>query len=300
MRPQVSALLAFAPGVDICLADLLERSVPSRYSFNDWGVKGLPSITFKSGGFVIADRQKDKVIIVGCSDSCMQTPFDLIDEFEFWGVNNLYWTLPNRPFTRWFEIHQIIQNDRGIWERRGKTVFREMPIESYLKQLAVLDIPTYMRQINPLIPKSELFPYDELAARFGNYFTNTISWEIALAITLGFKEIHITGVDMACDTEYGHQRPSCEYFLGVAAGLGIKIWTPDTCDLLKARFLYGRDEPEELQFRQKLDEILHNLNAKLKSENQKMENAKQEMIKYHGAIVGVQNVDKIWKNITGG
>jgi hypothetical protein len=69
---------------------------------------------------------------------------------------------------------------------------------------------------------------------------------------------------------------------------------------LKTRFLYGRDEPEELQFRQKLNEILKNLNAKLKSENTKMENAKQEMCKYHGAILGVQNVDKIWKNITGG
>lgn len=249
---------------------------------------------------MVLERHKDKVCIIGCSDSCTQTPFDRYEEFEFWGVNNLYWTLPGKPFTRWFELHQIKQNEKGVWERRGKTEFRDMTIEFYLKQLAILDIPVYMREVNPLVPKSVAFPYDELASRFGNYFTNSISWQIALAIALDFQEIHVLGVDMACDTEYGHQRPSCEYFLGIAAGLGKKIWLPDTCDLLKTRFLYGRDEPEELQFRQKMDEILKHLNAKMVSETKKMENAKQEAIKYHGAIVGVQNVDKIWKNITGG
>jgi len=224
----------------------------------------------------------------------------LAEQFEFWGVNNLYWTLPNKPFTRWFEIHQIMQDEQGKWLRRGKYVFREMPVEVYLHQLEALGIPVYMRERNPLVTKSEPFPYDEIVEKFGTYFTNTISWQIALAISMGFKEIHVTGVDMACDTEYGHQRPSCEYFLGIAAGMGIKIWLPDTCDLLKTRFLYGKDEPEELQFRQKLDEILRNLNIKLKAENTKMENAKQEMCKYMGAILGVQNVDKIWKNQTGG
>ena len=249
---------------------------------------------------MVTEREKDKVCIVGCSDSCKQTPADQPDEYEFWGVNNLMWTMPKVPWTRWFEIHQIQQNERGVWERRGLEVFREMPTVMYLQQVDALKIPTYMREINPLVEKSELFPYDDLVSKFGNYFTNTISWEIALAIDLGFKEIRIYGVDMACDSEYGHQRPSCEYYLGVAAGLGIKIWTPDTCDLLKTRFLYGKDEPEETQFRQKLSEILGNLNSKLKSENAKMEAAKQEVCKYHGAIVGVQNVDKIWKNITGG
>jgi hypothetical protein len=249
---------------------------------------------------VIADRLKDKVCIVGCSDSCHQVPADQADEFEFWGVNNLMWTLPRVPWTRWFEIHQIVQVPNGVWERRGDAVFREMPVAMYLRQLADLDITVYMREVNPLVPKSERMPYEDLASRFGNYFTNTISWEIAMAIALDFKEIRVYGVDMACDSEYGHQRPSCEYFLGVAAGLGIKIWLPDTCDLLKSRFLYGRDEPEELQFRQKLTEVLKNLNAKLRSENEKMEKAKQEVCKYHGAVIGIQNVDKIWKNITGG
>jgi hypothetical protein len=246
------------------------------------------------------ERQRDKVCIVGCCDSCNLTPFDQPDDYEYWGVNNLFWTLPGKPFTRWFEIHQIYQSENGVWLRRNNMMFRNLTVQAYLEQLTALDIPVYMREPNPLVPKSEQFPYDALVEKFGGYFTNTISWEIALAIDMGFKEIGIYGVDMACDTEYGHQRPSCEYLLGIAAGMDIKVWIPDTCDLLKTRFLYGKDEPEELLFRKKLEEIQRNLKAKLASESQKMENAKQEMCKYHGAISGVENVDKIWKNVSGG
>jgi len=38
--------------------------------------------------------KKTKVAIVGCADSNKQVPFDRADEFEFWGVNNLYLTMP--------------------------------------------------------------------------------------------------------------------------------------------------------------------------------------------------------------
>ena len=41
---------------------------------------------------VAPTRTKDKVCIVGCSDSRGQAPFHLKDEFEFWGVNNLFLT----------------------------------------------------------------------------------------------------------------------------------------------------------------------------------------------------------------
>lgn len=267
---------------------------------NPGGNNAPRSYTHLEGSFMLPERQREKVCIIGCSDSCMQTPFHLADEFEFWGVNNLFWTLPKGIWNRWFEIHQITQNEQGVWIRRGDPVFRKIPVEIYLQQVNSLQVPTYMREANPLVDKSEPFPYDEMVSKFGGYFINTISWEIAFAIAMGFKEIRIYGVDMAVDTEYHHQRPSCEYFLGIAAGLGIKIWLPDTCDLLKTRFLYGKDEPEELQFRQKMEEVLRNLTNSLKEQMKKLDTAKDEVAKYHGAITGVTQVDKIWKNITGG
>ena len=57
-------------------------------------------------------------------------------------------------------------------------------------------------------------------------------------------ELGVYGVDMMVGgefhgTEYGYQRPSCEVFLGYAAGLGIEVTLPDESDLLAAAFDYG-------------------------------------------------------------
>ena len=64
-----------------------------------------------------APAKKEKVCIVGCSNTKDLAPFDLADEFEFWGVNNLFLTLPDKPWTRWWEIH-LIEYEDGKWLRR--------------------------------------------------------------------------------------------------------------------------------------------------------------------------------------
>ena len=79
-------------------------------------------------------------------------------------------------------------------------------------------------------------------AHFGKYFTNTVSWMIAYGIIANFRKIGVYGVDMAQDSEYAHQRPSCEYFLGWAQGAGIQIDVPRSSDLLKAPYLYGYED----------------------------------------------------------
>ena len=38
--------------------------------------------------------------------------------------------------------------------------------------------------------------------------------------------------------EYSYQRPSVEYFVGIARGMGIKVYVPEKCDLLKAMWMY--------------------------------------------------------------
>ncbi len=44
------------------------------------------------------------------------------------------------------------------------------------------------------------------------------------------------------NSEYAHQRPSAEFFLGVAFGRGIELHIPPGSDLLKATHLYGFEE----------------------------------------------------------
>ena len=122
-------------------------------------------------------KKKDKVCIVGCSDSKSETPFHLKDEFEFWGVNNLFLSMPG-PWSRWFEIHQITC-EGGKWLRRGKDEFRGQPVADYLQQLGKLPFPVYCQQPNPFMPNAVAFPFKQIIDRFGTYFTNTISWPVS-------------------------------------------------------------------------------------------------------------------------
>jgi len=243
-------------------------------------------------------RTKDKVCIVGCADSKGEAPFHLEKEFEFWGVNNLYGTMKG-PWSRWFEIHEI-KKEGEQWLRRGKADFRGQPVKDYLEGLQRIGCPVYMQAGNPIVTNAVPYPLEAIVKNFSNYFTNTISYEVALAIHEGFKEIHMVGVDMAVDSEYWHQRPSVEMYLGVAIGRGIKVWLPDSCDLLKTRFLYGFQEKQELPYRAKLDQMRVTLGKKQDRSRQAASLEQRKVDQYEGALITLREVDKTWKNVTGG
>ena len=138
-----------------------------------------------------------RLAIVGCSDSKNLAPYDDPD-IEIWSVNNAYGHI--KRYSRWFEIHTIEFKD-GHFSRRWNRDFRGLDVDIYLSHLAALDCPVYMQKHWDCIPKSVAFPVDEVIKHFGDdrYFTNTISYQIALAIMEGFKEIQVWGVDMAVD-----------------------------------------------------------------------------------------------------
>jgi len=240
--------------------------------------------------------KKEKVAIVGCADSREQTPWHREAEFEYWGVNNLYLTTPG-PWTRWFDIHSFKQDPiTKKWLRRGNNDFRGMPVEKYLADMQALDIPVYMQKPVSLVPNAVLYPIKDIMLRFEDYFTNTVSYEIALAIMSGFKEIWILGVDMAVDTEYYWQRPSCEYFIGLARGLGITVYLPDECDLLKTRFLYGYHEEMELAFSKKVKSMRKSMLQRQNKAFNQLEMAKKQLEQYAGAISAASEIEKIWSN----
>lgn len=179
-------------------------------------------------------NKKSKVYIVGFAPSWAETKWDDKDA-EIWCLNEFYKigkTVPNFRADRWFEIHD--RNSKSKATPEHQQFLRTCPC------------PVYMWKKYEDIPNSVRFPKDEIVQFFeekgysgARYFTNSISWFIALAIYEGFKEISVTGVDMATDSEYGWQRPSCEYWLGVCDGLGIKLHIPASSDLLKCTQLYG-------------------------------------------------------------
>jgi len=186
------------------------------------------------------DRERigDKVAIVGCAETSKDKVKKLYkrEGWEIWGINTLWKStqhiIPHA--TRWFMVHKY---DRAINEKG------DFDMWDWLK--AQKNFPIYMLgtdEKDAEVPMRIDYPRKEITETFGSYFTNSISWEIALAIYEGFKEIHLYGVEMALSGEYGYQRPSVEYFIGLARGLGIKVFLPERCDLLTTVTLYGYDD----------------------------------------------------------
>ena len=181
---------------------------------------------------------KRRVAIVGFALSSRDKAPFTDPEVEIWGVNELYKAVPRIDVL--FELHDrfwLTQKERN---------------PEHLKWLQETSIPVYMLDHYEDIPRSIRFPIELIVKEFGTYFTNSISYLIALAIYLKFDEIGIYGVDMATDSEYGSQRPSVEYFIGVARGRGIDVILPAECDLCKTMHMYGYHDNEITELAKKV------------------------------------------------
>ena len=107
------------------------------------------------------------------------------------------------------------------------------------KELAKFEKEVIMQESFVNIPKSIKYPLNEIVQKFhSTYFLCTMNYQIALAMYLGYKELHLYGFNMIFNDDL-IQRWSMEYWLGRAEQSGIKIVIPDDCDLLKCGALYG-------------------------------------------------------------
>lgn len=229
-------------------------------------------------------RVKDKVCIVGFADTRRIVPFDNPD-FEFWGINALHRAsdLPGPHWDRWFQLHDI-------QEHHGKD---EQDLANHLEFLSTLKCPVYVRPqdlgAHP-IPTQTAYPLAQVVNRFPRYFNNTISYLIALAILMEYQEIHLYGVDMAQDaltgSEYAQQRPSCEFFLGVAMGAGITIHVARGSDLLRTSHLYGFEDGSIIvqKHQSRLNELGHR-KEQLKAELAQLDGRRTQL------LGGIQQTD---------
>lgn len=187
-----------------------------------------------------------KIAILGTAQTSQgEAPFD-DESWEIWGLS----TGPEdfKRITRHFEIHDL---------KRKKRVYPK-----YYEWMTKTRIPVYLDQANPNIPTGVVGWEKKILERFGPdfhqpdyvYMTNSISWMIGQAIIEieengGVGEIGLWGVEMAIGSlvvggaasEYAHQRPSCEYWIGLCRGLGIKCSIPENCNLLNSFGMYGFD-----------------------------------------------------------
>lgn len=228
--------------------------------------------------------KKKKVAIVGYTPTRVHAPYGDKD-WEIWGLNDLFRFKDEvKRWTRWFEMHPDMPSDK-----------ERITYAERIEGLAKMDCPVYMLEKHPEVPTSIRYPIEDAIEQFGNYFTNSISYMIALAIMEGFEEIGVWGVDMATDSEYGHQRPSCEYFLGIAVGRGIKVYVHPAADLLKVRYLYGYEYHKENMFETKIDGMLDRMCKEKQQVDQQLEASKRAAWQYDGAINVMRSVKKVWK-----
>lgn len=188
-----------------------------------------------------------KIGIIGAGESRVNAPFGE-EGWEFWSVNNLYECLVIDSFTSWFELHDIeLKND--IYYRRGEDTYKNISIKEYLEKLAELDIPVYMQKHWDIIPKSIEFPFLPILKQFRNYHGCSFSWMLAFALLKPYQisrieTIGLWGIDLE-GAEYYNQRPTTEYFLGLAEGMGIEIIIDPESSLLKLDYLYAFQENYE-------------------------------------------------------
>jgi hypothetical protein len=176
--------------------------------------------------------KKNKVAIVGFAPSTRDLAPYGSEDFEVWVLNEWHTFIKDaNNITRWFELHQ------------RETVLESFRDPNYITKLKESTIPIYMVDKFDDIPMSVKYPLDELIEKLGTrYFTNSISYMLAMAISEGYEEIHMYGVDMAQDDEYKIERPSVEFFVGYAIAKGIKFYIPPQSDICKLPYLYGFEE----------------------------------------------------------
>ena len=184
-----------------------------------------------------ATRMGRKIALCGSHSSSLEDAPWGDPSWEFWGhASSRAWY--RQEMDRYFDLHV-----KACWRRAGKKGAR------YPKWLESNTVPIFMQEKYPEIPASIKYPKGRILTEFSDargYFTNHVAWMIALALTEGVSTIGLFGVNYSTEGEYVRQRGSCEYWLGRAAGMGVRIVLPEQCTLLREpALLYGYESHDE-------------------------------------------------------
>lgn len=201
--------------------------------------------------------ERTKVAICGFTTHMQFAPWQ-DNDWEIWGLNDLHGMMVQyapdlfkSDRVQWFQLHRDNSGTDGN--------FHGVRDPEHRKWLTEAKCPIWMWEAHPDVPNAKAYPLHEVLTKHllphgkpmseEAYYNNSISWMIAKAILDGYKTIAVFGVDMAIDgvhgqSEYGHQRPSVEYFIGVARGLGIDVVLHPESEICKCAFLYGFDNEQ--------------------------------------------------------
>jgi hypothetical protein len=107
------------------------------------------------------------------------------------------------------------------------------------------DFPIYMLEVDPEIPNSVRYPFENILANFPDaepqMFTQSTCYALALALYLGYEKVMIYGVENSHFSEYSSEREGFIYWTGYLAGKGVII-ERHCGDNMFVHPLYGREK----------------------------------------------------------
>jgi hypothetical protein len=173
-----------------------------------------------------------------------------------------------------------------LFEFHDPAVFKkpEYADKAYYDRLKTIQIPVFMQRHYEDIPTSIEYPIKEIQQEFGNFFTNSISYMLALAFRNQYEEVHVFGVEMEHGTEYVDQARSVIFFTGILLGRGVKVFYPPVCQLFKNRYLYGFETAQQDEDVQKMEAHRAELNQQLAEVQNQHGALTQRMFRLQGAI----------------
>jgi hypothetical protein len=115
---------------------------------------------------------------------------------------------------------------------------------------------------------------------------------MAMAIEQKPEAIGVWGVDMSAAEEYGYQRAGMHYFMQKAKEAGIKLMVPAQSDLLLPVPPYGFKEQWPMWWKQKARR--EELNQRLTTARNAIQNAKREEYIFSGALDDMNYMDNTW------
>ncbi len=178
-----------------------------------------------------------------------QHAHDLDDDVLMWTLNRM--GMADADGTNEFpRIDRLIEIHpewfvMGDWYDYGPE-YREWLVQEH-------PYPIYMQEVLPHVPQSVNYPLEAvlnylfehlwIGPERADYMTSSFSYLFALAtyelrnVRSGAR-IEVYGFEMSNEAEYAYQKPGGLLIMGVAAGKGIDVWTPEDSNLLRAN-LYG-------------------------------------------------------------
>lgn len=156
------------------------------------------------------------------------------EDGETWGVNDI--VLRRDKLTLAFDMHNLIVKRKSKIDGDAFKLTMEKATKN--------NIPVMTLEKYDFVPTSVKYPLDEIVEKFKScYFGSSIDHMVAYALYKDYDIINLYGINMILFSEYQRQKPSLEFWIGMAMGLGrkVNVFAGEHSAILKTfnRLIYG-------------------------------------------------------------